>query len=161
MPSFDVASSPNMVEINNAVTNTIRNIGLRFDFKGTSAAAQIEGHEITLTGDAPFQINQLEDVLLHKMAKRNVDARFLKKGKVAPAAGGTFKLVFEVKNGMTAEEGKRVQKVIKDSKLKLQAAIQGDQVRVSGAKKDDLVAAMRLLREQITDLPIAFENLRD
>lgn len=161
MPSFDVASSPNLVEINNAVTNTVRNIGLRFDFKGTSAAAQIEGHEITLLGDAPFQLEQLEDVLLHKMAKRSVDARFLQKGAVQPAAGGAFKRVFTVKNGMTPEEGKKIQKLVKDSKLKLQAAIQGDRVRVSGAKKDDLQAAMRLLREHITDWPIAFENFRD
>ena len=161
MPSFDVVCSPNMPEVKNAVTNTQRNLGLRFDFKGTSAAIELEGHEITLLADSAFQLTQVEDVLRHKLAKRGVDARFLNMGTVQSAAGGGVRQLLTLTNGLDANNTKKIQKLIKDSKLKLQAAIQGDAVRVSGAKKDALQAAIALLREKLPELPLSFENFRN
>ena len=127
MPSFDTVCEPNLVEVKNAVDTTAKEIATRFDFKGTSAAIELKDKEITLFGDADFQLTQIDEVLLNKMAKRGVD----------------------------------VQKVLKESKLKVQASIQGDAVRVSGAKRDDLQAAMALLRKDITEIPISFNNFRD
>lgn len=160
MPSFDVACAPNMPEVKNAVTNTQRNLGLRFDFKGTSAAIELEGHEITLFADTPFQLEQVDDVLRHKLAKRGVDARFLTMGKVDNAAGGV-RQVATLSNGLDTTQAKKIQKLVKESKLKLQASIQGDTVRISGAKKDALQAAMALLREKMAELPLSFENFRN
>ena len=103
----------------------------------------------------------MEDVLLSKMAKRNVDVRFLDKGDVQKIGGDKVKQVLKVRNGISSEDAKKIQRIIKDSKLKVQASIQGESVRVSGAKRDDLQAAMALLRKDITDLPISFDNFRD
>lgn len=160
MPSFDVVCAPNMPEVRNAVANTQRNLGLRFDFKGTSAAIGLEGSEITLMADSAFQLDQVEDVLRHKLAKRGVDARFLTMGPVQ-AAGGGVRRVATLTNGLETASAKKIQKLIKESKLKLQAAIQGDAVRISGAKKDALQEAIALLREKMNDLPLSFENYRN
>ncbi|HYF43874.1 MAG TPA: YajQ family cyclic di-GMP-binding protein [Ramlibacter sp.] len=161
MPSFDTVCEPNLVEVRNAVDNTIKEITTRFDFKGTSAAIEIKDKEITLYGDADFQIAQIEDILTNKLAKRNVDVRFLDKGKVEKIGGDRVKQVVKVRSGIESEHAKRVQKLIKESKLKLQASIQGDAVRVTGAKRDDLQAAMALIRKDVTDLPLSFNNFRD
>jgi hypothetical protein len=161
MPSFDTVCEPNMVEVRNAVDNTAKEIGTRFDFKGTSAAIEIKDKEITLFGDADFQLSQVEDILTGKLAKRNVDVRFLDKGKVEKVGGDKVKQVVKVRSGIESEQAKRVQKLIKDSKLKLQASIQGDAVRITGAKRDDLQAAMALIRKDVSDLPLSFNNFRD
>ena len=161
MPSFDTVCEPNLVEVRNAVDNTAKEIGTRFDFKGTSAAVEIKDKEITLFGDAEFQLSQVEDILTNKLAKRNVDVRFLDKGKVEKIGGDKVKQVVKVRNGIESDQAKRVQKLIKDSKLKVQAAIQGDAVRVTGAKRDDLQAAMAIIRKEVTDLPLSFNNFRD
>ncbi|WP_236589106.1 YajQ family cyclic di-GMP-binding protein [Ramlibacter aurantiacus] len=161
MPSFDTVCEPDLVEVKNAVDNTAKEIGTRFDFKGTSAAIEIKEKEITLFGDAEFQLQQVEDILTSKLAKRNVDVRFLDKGSVQKIGGDKVKQVVKVRNGIESEAAKKIQKLIKDSKLKVQAAIQGDAVRVSGAKRDDLQAAMALIRKDITDLPLSFNNFRD
>lgn len=161
MPSFDVRCNPDMQEVRNAITNTQRNLGLRFDFKGTSAAVELEGQEITLTGDSAFQLAQIEDVLRHKLGKRHVDARFLIMGPVRDSAGGRVQQVATVRAGIETEDGKRIQKLIKSSGLKLQASIQGDAVRVTGAKKDALQQAIALLRKEMAELPLAFENFRN
>lgn len=161
MPSFDTVCEPNLVEVRNAVDNTAKEIGTRFDFKGTSAAVEIKDKEITLFGDAEFQLTQVEDILTSKLAKRNVDVRFLDKGKVEKIGGDKVKQVVKVRNGIESDQAKRVQKLIKDSKLKVQAAIQGDAVRVTGAKRDDLQAAMAIIRKEVTDLPLSFNNFRD
>ena len=161
MPSFDTVCEPNMVEVRNAVDNTAKEIGTRFDFKGTSAGIEIKEKEITLFGDAEFQLGQVEDILTNKLAKRNVDVRFLDKGKVEKIGGDRVKQVVKVRSGIESEQAKRVQKLVKDSKLKLQASIQGDAVRISGAKRDDLQAAMALIRKEISDLPLSFDNFRD
>jgi len=161
MPSFDTVCEPNLVEVRNAVDNTAKEIGTRFDFKGTSAAIELKDKEITLFGDAEFQLAQVEDILGNKLAKRNVDVRFLDKGKVEKMGGDKVKQVVKVRSGIESEQAKKVQRIIKDSKLKLQAAIQGDAVRVTGAKRDDLQAAMALIRKDISDLPLSFNNFRD
>ena len=161
MPSFDTVCEPNMVEVKNAVDNTAKEIGTRFDFKGTAAAIELKEKEITLTGDADFQLQQVMDVLVAKLAKHNVDVRFLDKGDVQKMGGDKVKQVVKVRSGIESEHAKKIQKLIKESKLKVQASIQGDAVRVSGAKRDDLQTAMALVRKEMADLPLSFSNFRD
>ncbi|MCE3271732.1 MAG: hypothetical protein K0S57_2129 [Ramlibacter sp.] len=161
MPSFDTVCDPNMVEVKNAVENTAKEIGTRFDFKGTAAAIEIKDKEITLTGDADFQLQQVMDILVAKLAKRNVDVRFLDKGDVQKMGGDKLKQVIKVRSGIESEHAKKIQKLIKESKLKVQAAIQGDVVRVTGTKRDDLQAAMAAVRKDMADLPLSFTNFRD
>ena len=161
MPSFDAVCEAELVDVKNGVENTAKEIATRFDFKGTSASIEIKDKEITLVGDAEFQLTQIEDVLRSKLTKRNVDVRFLDAGDVQKMGGDKVKQVIKVRNGIESELGKKIQRLIKDSKLKVQAAIQGDSVRVTGAKRDDLQAAMALLRKEISDMPISFNNFRD
>ena len=161
MPSFDTVCEPNMVEVKNAVENAAKEIGTRFDFKGTSAAIEIKDKEITLIGDAEFQLTQIEDILRNKLAKRSVDVRFLDMGKVEKMGGDKVKQIAKVRSGIESELAKKIQKTIKESKMKVQAAIQGESVRVSGAKRDDLQAAMALIRKEITEVPLEFNNFRD
>ncbi len=161
MPSFDTVCEADLVEVRNAVDNTIKEIGTRFDFKGTAAAIELKEKDITLIGDAEFQLGQIEDVLRNKMTKRGVDVRFLDRGDVQKMGGDKVKQVIKVRNGIETEVSKKIQRLIKDSKLKLQASIQGDAVRVNGAKRDDLQAAMALIRKDIPDLPLSFNNFRD
>lgn len=161
MPSFDTVCEPNLVEVKNAVENSAKEIGTRFDFKGTSAAIEIKDKEITLFGDADFQLQQVEDILRNKMTKRNVDVRFLDMGKVEKIGGDKVKQVVTVRNGIESDLAKKIQKIIKESKMKVQAAIQGDSVRVTGAKRDDLQAAMALIKKEISEVPLSFNNFRD
>ena len=161
MPSFDTVCEADIVEVKNAVDNSAKEIATRFDFKGTAAAIEIKDKEITLTGEAEFQITQIEDILRNKLTKRNVDVRFLELGDLQKIGGDKVKRVIKVRNGIESELGKKIQRLIKDSKLKVQAAIQGDSVRVTGAKRDDLQAAMALLRKEVTDVPLSFNNFRD
>ena len=128
---------------------------------GTSAALELSEKEITLTGDADFQLQQVMDVLLAKLVKRNVDVRFLDKGDVQKAGGDKVRQVVKVRSGIESDQSKKIQKLIKESKLKVQAAIQGDAVRVTGAKRDDLQAAMAMVRKEMADLPLSFNNFRD
>jgi cyclic-di-GMP-binding protein len=150
-----------MVEVRNAVDNAAKEIANRFDFKGTSAAIDLKDKEITVFGDAEFQLGQIEDLLTGKLTKRNVDVRFLDKGEVQKIGGDRVKQVLKVRSGIESEHSKKIQRLIKDSKLKVQAAIQGDAVRVTGAKRDDLQAAMALIRQEIADVPLSFNNFRD
>ena len=161
MPSFDTVCEPNLVEVKNAVENTAKEISTRFDFKGTSAAIELKDKEITLFGDAEFQLTQVEDILRNKLTKRNVDVRFLDVGEVQKVGGDKVKQVVKVRNGIESEAAKKIQRLIKDSKLKVQAAIQGEAVRVTGAKRDDLQTAMALIRKDMSDLPLSFNNFRD
>ncbi|CAM5785328.1 MAG: YajQ family cyclic di-GMP-binding protein [Burkholderiales bacterium] len=161
MPSFDTVCDPDMVEVRNAVDNAAKEIGTRFDFKGTSAAIELKDKEITLLGDAEFQLQQVEDILRGKLTKRGVDVRFLDKGSVQKIGGDKVKQVVKVKSGIATEDSKKIQKLVKESKLKVQAAIQGEAVRVTGAKRDDLQAVMALLKKEMTELPLSFDNFRD
>ena len=161
MPSFDTVCEPNMVEVRNAVDTSAKEIGTRFDFKGTSAAIELKDKEITLYGDAEFQLTQVEDILRNKLTKRNVDVRFLDIGKVEKIGGDKVKQVVKVREGIATEDAKKITRIIKDSKMKVQASIQGDTVRITGAKRDDLQAAMALLRKDMAELPLSFNNFRD
>ena len=161
MPSFDTVCEANLVKVKNGVENTAKEIGTRFDFKGTSASIEIKDKDITLIGDAEFQLDQIEDVLRNKLTKQEVDVRFLDIGDVQKMGGDKVKQVIKVRNGIEAELAKKIQRLVKDSKLKVQAAIQGDAVRITGAKRDDLQAAMALIRKDIADMPLSFNNFRD
>jgi hypothetical protein len=161
MPSFDTVCEANMVDVKHAIENTTKEITTRFDFKGTPAAIELKDKEITLIGDADFQLSQIEDILRNKLTKRNVDVRFLDKGDVQKMGGDKVKQVVKIRDGIETELGKKIQRIIKDSKIKVQAAIQDGKLRVSGTKRDDLQAAMALMRKEITDVPLSFDNFRD
>ena len=162
MPSFDSVLEPNLVEVKNAVDQTAKELGTRFDFKGSSARIELKEKEITLFADSDFQIGQVVDILLAKLTKRNVDARFLdRSAKIEKIGGDKVKQLVVVKSGIDSETAKKLQTSVKQSKLKVQASIQGDTVRVSGAKRDDLQAAMALIRKEIADQPVSFTNFRD
>lgn len=161
MPSFDTVCEPNMVEVRNAVDNASKEIATRFDFKGTSAAIELKEKEITLFGDADFQLVQVWDILVGKLAKRNVDVRFLEKEDVQKIGGDKVKQPVKVRSGIESDLAKKIQKLVKDSKLKVQAQIQGDAVRIQGGKRDDLQAAIALIRKEVTDVPLTFNNFRD
>lgn len=161
MPSFDTVLEANMVEVRNAIDQVQREIATRFDFKGTSAQVEIKEQDITLTGDADFQLEQIAEIVRNKLTKRSVDVRFLEMGKVEKIGGDKVKQVAKVREGISSEDAKKIQQAIKNSKMKLQAAIQGDAVRVTGAKRDDLQAAMALIRSEMKDLPLTFNNFRD
>ena len=150
-----------VVEVKNGVENTAKEIATRFDFKGTSATIEFKDKEITLIGDSDFQLAQIDDILRNKLTKRNVDIRFLDKGDVQKMGGDKVKQVVKVRNGIASEDAKKIQRAIKDSKMKVQAAIQGEAVRITGAKRDDLQAAMALIRKEMPDLPLSFDNFRD
>jgi uncharacterized protein YajQ (UPF0234 family) len=167
MPSFDTVIEPDLVELKNAVDQANKEIGTRFDFKGSSAKVELaeksaKERELVLHADSDFQLEQVRDVLLARLAKRGVDIRFLDLGgKPVKLGGDKLKLGVPVKTGVNAETAKKIQGALKASKLKVQAAIQGDAVRVNGTKKDDLQAAIALLRKEIADLPLSFNNFRD
>ena len=167
MPSFDTVIEPNLVELRNAVDQATKEIGTRFDFKGSSAQIDLNDksakeRELLLWGDSDFQLDQVRDVLLARMSKRGVDIRFLDlSGKPQKLGGDKLKLLVAVKSGVDAETAKKIQGVLKASKLKVQGAFQGDAVRVTGNKRDDLQAAMALLRKDIDQWPLSFDNFRD
>ena len=161
MPSFDVVSEANMVEVRNAVDQTNKEIGTRFDFRGSDARVEQKEHELTIFADSEFQLGQVKDVLTGKMAKRKVDIRFLDEGKIEKISGDKVKQLVTVKNGIASDQAKKIVKLVKDNKLKVQASIQGDAVRVTGAKKDDLQATMAMLRKEVSDIPLEFNNFRN
>ncbi|HMH18518.1 MAG TPA: YajQ family cyclic di-GMP-binding protein [Burkholderiales bacterium] len=160
MPSFDIVSEVNKVELKNAVDQANKEIANRFDFKGSDA--RIEQAELVLTiyADDDFKLRQVTDVLLTKCAKRGVDARMFDT-KSVEKIGTKVKQPIHVKAGIEQEKAKSIVKVLKDSKMKVQASIQGSAVRVSGSKKDDLQTAIQLLRTSVTDIPLQFQNFRD
>lgn len=163
MPSFDTKLDPNLEAVDNAVNTSQKEIGTRFDFKGTSAAVEFKKKEkeIVVYGDSDFQIDQVRDVLYNKLTKQQVDIRFMDVGKVEKIGGDKVKQVVKVKAGIEAELAKKIVKLLKDSKLKVSASIQGDTVRVQGGKRDDLQAAIALMRKDVTEVPLSFNNFRD
>ena len=161
MPSFDTVCEADLVKVKNGVENTAKEIGTRFDFKGTAASIEIKDKDITLIGDADFQLDQIADVLRNKLTKQSLDVRFLDYGDVQKIGGDKVKQGIKVRNGIESELAKKIQRLVKDSKIKVQAAIQEDKVRITGAKRDDLQATMALLRKEITDIPLDFNNFRD
>jgi cyclic-di-GMP-binding protein len=160
MPSFDTVCEADLVKVKNGVENTVKEITTRFDFKGTSASIEIKDKDITLIGDAEFQLDQIQDVLRNKLTKQSLDVRFLDIGDVQKVGGDKVKVVIKVRNGIETELAKKIQRLLKDSKLKVQGAIQEDKVRVTGAKLDDLQTAQALIKKEITDIPLTFDNYR-
>ena len=161
MPSFDIVSQVNAQEVKNAVEQTNKEIGTRFDFKGSDARVEQKELELTAYADDEFKLGQVLDVLRARLAKRNVDVRALEPGAVEKISGDKVKQPVKVKVGIAQDRGKEIVKLLKDAKLKVAGSIQGDAVRVSGAKKDDLQAAIQLVRKSVTDLPVQFINFRD
>ena len=161
MPSFDVVSEANQVEVKNAVDQANKEITTRFDFKGSDSRVDQKEYELTAYADSEFQLGQVRDVLTAKMAKRNVDIRFLDLGKIEKIGGDKVKQIIKIKNGIETESAKKIQRIIKDSKIKVQASIQGDALRVTGTKRDDLQSTIALLKKEVTDLPLEFNNFRD
>jgi len=161
MPSFDIVSQVNEQEIKNAVEQANKEIANRFDFKGSDARIEQGENLLTVYADDEFKLGQVTDVLRARLAKRNVDVRCLEAGAIEKISGDKVKRPITVKVGVSQDKAKQIQKLIKDSKLKVNASIQGDAVRVSGAKKDDLQAAIQLVRGQVTDLPLQYINFRD
>ena len=162
MPTFDTVLEPNLVEVKNAIEQSNKEIGTRFDFKGSDARIELKEKEITLFADNDLQLNGVIDVLRGKMAKRNVAPGFLDfSAKPEKMSHDKLKQLVKVKAGIESDQAKKIQKVIKDSKMKVQASIQGDTVRVTGAKRDDLQAAMALIKKEVADLPLTFTNFRD
>jgi cyclic-di-GMP-binding protein len=161
MPSFDIVSQVDRQEVKNAVEQTNKEISNRFDFKGSDARVEQSELVLAVYADDEFKLGQVTDVLRGRLAKRNVDVRALEPGAVEKISGDKVKRPITVKVGVPQEKAKQIQKLIKDSKLKLAASIQGDAVRVSGAKKDDLQAAIQVVKTSVTDLPLQFINFRD
>ena len=161
MPSFDVVSEANLVEVRNAVDQANKEVGTRFDFKGSDSRIEQKERDLTLFADSEFQLGQVRDIVNAKMTKRGVDVRFLDIGKVEKIGGDKVKQVVKVKNGIESDAAKKIVKAIKDAKMKVQASIQGDAVRITGAKRDDLQSAIALLKKSVTDMPLDFNNFRD
>ena len=163
MPSFDILCEANAVELRNAVDTANKEIANRYDFKGSDARFELneKEHEITAFADDDFKLGQVRDVLMAKMAKRGVDARFLEIEEAEKIGGDKMKQKLAVKNGIESDLAKRIVKMVKDAKLKVTASIQGDVVRITGAKKDVLQEAIQLVRGGVTDVPLRFDNFRD
>jgi uncharacterized protein YajQ (UPF0234 family) len=161
MPSFDIVCEPNAVEVKNAIDQANKEISNRFDFKGSDARIEQKDLELTAYADSDFKLGQVRDVLMGKFAKRGVDARFVKPEDPEKIGGDKVKQKLTVKNGVDQELAKRIVKLLKDAKLKVTASIQGDVVRVTGAKKDNLQEAIQLVRAQVTDVPLGYQNFRD
>lgn len=161
MPSFDIVSEVNQVELRNAVEQSNKEIANRFDFKGSDARIEPGEDTLTLFADDEFKLGQVYDILTAKLAKRNVDVRYLDRGDIEKVSGNKVKQVVTIKEGVAGELAKKIVKIIKDSKLKAQASIQGEAVRVSGAKRDVLQDAIALVRKSVTDVPLQFNNFRD
>ena len=161
MPSFDIVSEVNQVEVRNAVDQANKEISTRFDFKGSDARVDYDGKAMTLFADDDFKLRQVTDIVVAKLTKRQVDIRSLKYGDAEKIAGNKVKQPVTVRTGVEQDLAKKIVKLVKESKLKVQASIQGDAIRVSGAKKDDLQAAIALVRKSIADYPLQYQNFRD
>lgn len=161
MPSFDVVSEADMTEVRNAVDQANKEVSTRFDFKGSDARIEQKELELTIYADDDFKVAQVREVLLGKLSKRNVDLRFLEKGKEERISGDKLKQINTIRKGVTGDLAKKIVRLIKDSKLKVQASIQGDTVRVTGAKRDTLQDVIALLKKDVADAPLSFNNFRD
>ena len=160
MPSFDIVSEVNLHEVTNAVDQASREVAQRFDFRGTGAKFEPQGPVVTLVAQADFQLKQMLEILKLKLAKRGVDLTCLKIDEPV-ITGQTAKQAVTLRQGVDTELGKKIQRLIKDSKLKVQAAIQDKQVRVSGKNRDDLQSAIALVRKGGFDMPLQYTNFRD
>jgi uncharacterized protein YajQ (UPF0234 family) len=161
MPSFDIVSEVDKQEVRNAVDQVNKEVSTRFDFKGSDARVEQAEYVLTVYADTEFQLDQVQDILAQKLSKRSIDVKCLDISNVEKVSGNKVKRSVTVKTGVETELAKKIVKCVKDSKLKVQASIQGDSVRVSGAKRDVLQETIALVRKTITDFPLQFQNFRD
>ncbi|MEK7792442.1 MAG: YajQ family cyclic di-GMP-binding protein [Pseudomonadota bacterium] len=161
MPSFDIVSEVDKQEVRNAVDQVNKEVDPRFDFKGTDARVEQADYQLTVFADDEFKLEQVLDILRTKLTKRKVDVRCLDKGTIEKISGNKVKQVVTIKTGLETELAKKIVRYIKDSKLKVQGSIQGDAVRVTGAKKDFLQEAIQLIKKEVDDFPLQFQNFRD
>ena len=161
MPSFDIISGVNQVEVRNALDQANKELSTRFDFKGSDARAELADKTLTLFADDDFKLKQVTDIVAGKLTKRGIDIRALKYGNVEKISGNKIKQTVTIRVGVEQELAKKIVKILKESKMKVQASIQGDTVRVSGTKRDDLQAAIALVKKSITDFPLQYDNFRE
>ena len=161
MPSFDIVSEVDKQGVRNAVDQVSKEISARFDFKGSDARVEQTELQLTVFADDEFKLEQILDILRTKLTKRAIDVRCLEKGQIEKISGNKIKQQVTVKTGLDTELAKKIIRIIKDSKLKVQASIQGETVRVAGAKKDVLQEAIQCVRKMVIDFPLQFENFRD
>ncbi|KIO49826.1 YajQ family cyclic di-GMP-binding protein [Nitrosospira sp. NpAV] len=161
MPSFDIVSEVDKQEIRNAIDQVNKEVGTRFDFKGSDARVEQSDYTLTIYADDEFKLSQVLDILMAKLAKRNVDVRCLDKGGVEKVSGNKAKQQVTVKTGVESELAKKIIRLVKDSKLKVQGSIQGEAVRISGAKRDTLQEAIQLVKKSVTEFPLQFQNFRE
>lgn len=160
MPSFDTVSEVDLPEVTNAVDQTTREVSNRFDFKGSGARVEQKSEQITLIADSEFQLNQVKGILHQKLAKRGIDLGSLEEGKLETSLHQT-RQVITIQQGIPQETARKIVKLVKDAKMKVQVSIQGDKVRINGKKRDDLQNVISLLKEAPIDLPLQFVNFRD
>ena len=160
MPSFDVVSEVDVHELMNAVDQINREVTTRFDFKGSDSKVELKDKVMSFEASSSFQLKQMRDIMVNKFAKRGIDTNCLDRGSVEERGLRAYQVI-TVKQGIEKEDAKKIVKKIKDSKLKVQAAIQGEQLRVTGKKRDDLQSVMSFLKEADIDLPLQFNNFRD
>lgn len=161
MPSFDIVSEVDKQELRNAVDQANKEVSGRFDFKGSDARVEQADYVCTLFADDEFKLDQVFDIFTNKLTKRSIDVRCLDRAKPEKISGNKVKQAITVKTGVESDLAKKIVKRVKDSKLKVQASIQGDAVRVSGAKRDTLQEAIQLVKKSVTDFPLQFQNFRD
>ena len=161
MPSFDVVSQVDPQEVDNAINQTRKEVGQRYDFKGTKTSLEVDKESIHIVSDDDFKVKAVVDVLQSKIVRRGISLKALVYGKIEPAAGGLAKQTITIQQGIDADHARQIVKLVKDTKLKVQVQIQGDQLRISGKKRDDLQAVIQLLKAQDLDLPLQFSNFRE
>lgn len=161
MPSFDIISEVDGHEVRNAIEQTNKEVSSRFDFKGSDARVEHSDFVLTVYADDDFKLEQILDILRAKLTKRNIDVRCLERGAIEKVSGNKVRQIVTVKTGLETELAKKIAKILKESKLKVQTSIQGDSLRVSGAKKDILQEAISIVKKTITDFPLQYQNFRD
>ena len=158
--SFDIVSEVNLQEVKNAVDQAVRELRTRFDFKGSKSEISFDGHQITLIGDDDFKLKNVIDILESKLVKRGINLKALRYGKIEPAARDTLRQKVDLVQGVDKEKAKVITKLVKESKLKVQASVQGDQVRVSGKNRDDLQAIIKIIKDYEFEIPLQYVNYR-
>ena len=161
MPSFDIVSEVDKQEVRNAIEQVNKEVGTRFDFKGSDARVEQADYKLTVYADDEFKLSQVLDILMAKLSKRGVDVRCLDKGAAEKISGNKVKQQVTVKTGVESELAKKIIRLVKDSKLKVQGSIQGEAVRISGAKRDTLQEAIQLVKKSISEFPLQFQNFRE
>ena len=161
MPSFDVVSQVDPQEVDNAINQARKEIVQRYDFKGTKTSIDVDKESIHVVSDDDFKVKAVVDVLQSKFVRRGISLKALVYGKIEPAAGGLAKQTITVQQGIDADRARQIVKLVKDTKLKVQTQIQGDQLRISGKKRDDLQSVIQLLKAQDLDLPLQVVNFRE